>query len=477
MAHPPIVMFWQILRMLHLIITVMTTCNIFACANDHLLFQFLIVSCIMGSLIMPLIFPSLSLSLVSIFIAVFPWYFRWHLVSDGRQATGSPMSVFAREVPSDPCIHDGRDLGASSRWWYIPAMYNPSHSCPRCMNFQPQTAGQVLTAAMRERTALAEANLARKPISLVSDLYRIPRDGFRDQCTWSPHNVWWPHLENGEFSLTATSGMSLLSLSETDKLSLRIVIVEPKVQAGIYWRGSMCLVWLFYLSKFDLGSRTLWVAGVGSFGVWSGANMFQLSWHLVISSPSSRALPVPVLDLKYCRWGVSGATTRDQSAYNPLKVGLSTAKFVDYDIVKKLPSPEAMAAFTFLKAHNKWYAHYYEEQHGLIRAKAAASEFRIKTFDLMVKRQGIECAAFPWLYPMLGRAPWLFSQIEYFIVFFWVLYLLQLATMLHLVIRVMTRCNIFACCHRPFPCSILCRVVAFLWGIPTSSLYRCWISA
>ena len=70
-----------------------------------------------------------------------------------------------------------------------------------------------------------------------------------------------------------------------------------------------------------------------------------------------------------------------------------------------------MAAFTFLKAHNKWYAHYYEEQHSLIRSKAKASEFRIKTFDLMIKRQGIECAAFPWLYPILGRAFWLFSQI------------------------------------------------------------------
>ena len=127
------------------------------------------------------------------------------------------------------------------------------------MNFQPQTAGQVLTAAMRERTALAEANLGRKPISLVSDLYRIPRDGFRDQCTWSPHNVWWPHLENGEFSLTATSGMSLLSLSESDKLSLRIVVVESKTQAGTYWRGSMSSVWLFCLMPIVSVSISFWV--------------------------------------------------------------------------------------------------------------------------------------------------------------------------------------------------------------------------
>ena len=259
-------------------------------------------------------------------------YFRYHLVSDGRETHGTNrFQAAAREVPSDPCIHDGANhVGTSSRWWYLPSMYSPSHACQRCKDFKPQTTGEVFAETLRDQKALADAGLKKKPIKLTSDLYRIPRDGFREAGTSSPHNVYFPHLENGKFTLTAKSGMSLLQLSKEDRESLRIVEVVSKVAYGRYWTG-----------------------------------------------------PKEV----------------DKYACNPLKVGVSTARFVSHDIVASLPSDTARAAFEYLLEHNTWYKLHYDEQHALVLRKAPEAEFRIKTFDLMIKRQGIECAAWPWLYP------------------------------------------------------------------------------
>ena len=236
----------------------------------------------------------------------------------------------ARQVPSEPCIHAGQDLGPDNRWWYLPSMYSPSHACYRCKDFKVQTAGEVFAESLRDHKAVSDAGLKKKPISLTSDLYRIPRDGFRSVGTHSPHNVYWPHLENGEFSLSATSGMSLLQLSQADRESLCIVKIQSKVKYGRYW---------------------------------------------------------------------TGPTEVDNNACNLLKVGISTACFVSHDIAASLPSETARAAYRYLLQHNKWYKLYHDEQLAMVLRKAPESEFRIKTFDLMIKRQGIECAAWPWLYP------------------------------------------------------------------------------
>ena len=51
-----------------------------------------------------------------------------------RTTASSPdlLSAMRRQLPYDPVEHSHGNVGDSSRWWYLPGMYQPSMHCRRC---------------------------------------------------------------------------------------------------------------------------------------------------------------------------------------------------------------------------------------------------------------------------------------------------------------------------------------------------------
>ena len=48
------------------------------------------------------------------------------------------LAAYRRQVPSDPVAHEDGQVGVSSRWWFLPGMYQPLTWCGRCGGPQQQ---------------------------------------------------------------------------------------------------------------------------------------------------------------------------------------------------------------------------------------------------------------------------------------------------------------------------------------------------
>ena len=87
------------------------------------------------------------------------------------------LSVNRRQVPDDPVEHRPGNVGVSSRWWYLPGMYQPVKYCERCTRPPPgMTAGAFLSRAMRLRQQRHAQNQSTRPepIQKTGQLYRVP---------------------------------------------------------------------------------------------------------------------------------------------------------------------------------------------------------------------------------------------------------------------------------------------------------------
>ena len=143
-------------------------------------------------------------------------------------STPDLLSAMRRQLPYDPIEHSYGNVGDSSRWWYLPGMYQPLMHCRRCT--KPCTIGVVpgnmMLAHMATRKAKYEAAAKQSKdgirASLTSGtLYRIPYVGRIPRI--AQESITWLRYDAGVFSLFAVHGESMLELTEKEQRSLQIV--------------------------------------------------------------------------------------------------------------------------------------------------------------------------------------------------------------------------------------------------------------
>ena len=115
-----------------------------------------------------------------------------------------------RAVPDDPILHSSGKVGVSSRWWYLPGMYNITvEQCPCCNG--KEAAGPKLARRMAEATSGPK-------IAATGELYRIPFAGTAgDEAKVC---VRWPQYIQGEFQWSGDGGSSMLELTKEECAAL-----------------------------------------------------------------------------------------------------------------------------------------------------------------------------------------------------------------------------------------------------------------
>ena len=157
-----------------------------------------------------------------------------------RTTSSSPdlLAAMRRQLPYDPTEHSYGNVGDSSRWWYLPGMYQPLMHCRRCSK-PPILAtgaapGNMMLVQMQKRKAKYEAaaqkskdGLAGRDALTSGSLYRVPYVG-RIPCI-AEECITWPRYDAGVFSLSAVYGESMLELKEKEQRSLQIVCLSCNV--------------------------------------------------------------------------------------------------------------------------------------------------------------------------------------------------------------------------------------------------------
>ena len=172
------------------------------------------------------------------------WYFNDQYFKESvyqqqtKSCTPDLLSVSRRTLPDDPVEHSYGVVGLSSRWWYLPGMYAPTGHCGRCTK-QPvrrywgQSPGRVFTRLLQDRQA-EYAAAAEGPKALkTGELYRVPRLG-GPRSTWAKECVTWPRYDQGQFSLWATDGPSMLELDLVEQRALQVVSLKVSVREEVF---------------------------------------------------------------------------------------------------------------------------------------------------------------------------------------------------------------------------------------------------
>ena len=146
-------------------------------------------------------------------------------------ATPDLLSAMRRQLPYDPIEHSYGNVGDSSRWWYLPGMYQPLVYCGPCA--KPGNLGatpdKTMLAQMASRRAKYEAaaqqsNDGVRATLTSGTLYRISYVGRIPRI--AQESLTWPRCDAGAFSLFAVRGGSMLELTEKEQRSLQIVCLS-----------------------------------------------------------------------------------------------------------------------------------------------------------------------------------------------------------------------------------------------------------
>ena len=133
------------------------------------------------------------------------------------------IAAHRRIVPTEPVVHSEGNVGVSSRWWYLPGMYQPTvHGCRCCSG--PESAGQKLARRMAEARSGPQ-------ISSTEELYGVPYLG--DIGDEPKECVTWPRYHDGEFSFVS-NGSSMLELTVAECQALRIIMLITDVRQERY---------------------------------------------------------------------------------------------------------------------------------------------------------------------------------------------------------------------------------------------------
>ena len=145
-------------------------------------------------------------------------YFRAKMRDDLSDAS------IRRAVPDDPVKHTSGKVGVSSRWWYLPGMYNVTVEQCACCNGK-EAAGPKLARRMAEATSGPK-------IATTGELYRIPFAGTAgDEAKVC---VRWPRYIEGEFQWSGDGGSSMLELTPEEREALKIVVLRTNLKQEKY---------------------------------------------------------------------------------------------------------------------------------------------------------------------------------------------------------------------------------------------------
>ena len=160
-------------------------------------------------------------------------YFR-EAVYEGRRTSSKPdlLCLSRRRSPADPCEYSEEQVEESSRWWYLPGMYQPDVVCSRCTPSGLGVSGASLLETLRAREAQYSGSSSSAPVR-TQQLYAIPRGGHRSEG-WALECVTWPKYDCGAFSLTARHGDSMLDLTQEEQQALQIIVLRTSVRQEKY---------------------------------------------------------------------------------------------------------------------------------------------------------------------------------------------------------------------------------------------------
>ena len=169
-------------------------------------------------------------------------YFRDYVYQQQATSENAGMvSVHRMAIPSDPVVHSHGEIGVSSRWWYLAAMYKPSSTCGHCTPPDAELVPQPLPVRYRSKgapryTAVPEPPYrVRVPIQRTAQLYRVPRiRQAADPHPWARECVTWPRYRGGEFLLEDGPGESMLELTQEEQRALQVVCLRTQVKQEKY---------------------------------------------------------------------------------------------------------------------------------------------------------------------------------------------------------------------------------------------------
>ncbi|CAK0804556.1 unnamed protein product, partial [Prorocentrum cordatum] len=280
------------------------------------------------------------------------------------QVPASGVLHSRRGIPSDPVKHSGRaELGPTSYWWVSPTMYEPSasveHACGKCtpaaehprpIAHPGEMAAGILRAKARAKAA-ARASPAGKakaaaaaaafgadkiePVLCTQQLYRVPR--------LPPVGQSMPSTWAGE------------------------VASWPRLAPGASEFSMSAAEGCTFLDFFPHGEKT--------------------------------ALRVIVIHVQKKRDMFSANLNIPSHYKNWKKTGVSKGFYAPHIVDERsLPTARCKAAFRCLVKNNGFYEAFLNASN---RARTNPDQHgqHIRTFDFFVTFKGVECAAWPWLYP------------------------------------------------------------------------------
>ncbi|CAK0832158.1 unnamed protein product, partial [Prorocentrum cordatum] len=279
------------------------------------------------------------------------------------QVPASEVLHSRREIPSDPVKHSGHaELGPTSYWWVSPTMYKPSasveHACGKCT-----------PAAEHPRPIAHPGEMAA----------RILRAKARAKAAARAR----PAAKAKAAAAAAAIG--------ADKM-------EPVLRTQQLYRVPR-------LPPVGQNIPSTWAGEVASWPrLAPGASEFSMSaaegcTFLDFSHDEKKALRVIVIHVQKKQEMFSANPNIPSHYKNWKKTGVSKGFYAPHIVDERsLPTARCKAAFRWLVKNNGFYeaflnasnrTHTNPDQHGQ----------HIRTFDLLVTFKGVECAAWPWLYP------------------------------------------------------------------------------
>ena len=279
------------------------------------------------------------------------------------QLLPAELQHIRREIPSDPVKHSGHaDLGPTSHWWSSPTMYRPSasvdHACGKCTPAaeHPRPIAHPGEMAMRILRAKARAKAAAKAKPAAK--------------------------AKAQAAAAAVGAGKMEPVLRTQQL-YRVPRLPPVGQAvPPAWAG-------------EVVSWPRLAPGASEFSM----SAVEGCAFLDFTDDEKKALRVIVIHVRKEQEMFSANPNVPSHYKNWKKVGVSKGFYAPHIVDERsLPTPRCKAAFRWVVKHNGFYeafltnsnrTHSHPDQHGQ----------NIRTCDLLVTFKGVECAAWPWLYP------------------------------------------------------------------------------
>ena len=257
-------------------------------------------------------------------------------------------SVFRPEVPSDPTAHrGGEEIGVTSRWWMDPSMYKPDKWCGRCVSpaDHPRPVAHAGEMASRALRARARAKASAKACAEAG----VPK---------------------------------MEPVVETQRLYRIPRLPSPGDSVATTWAGEV-VTW----------PRLAPGASEFRYGASEGPTFLDMT------NEEKYALRLIQMHVKKVEEHFLKGSGGPKHYKNYKKTGVTKAFWAGHKVTEdSMPTARSKAAFRWLTKHNELYKARLLNQHHSHDCPGQYGQ-HISSFDLFIVFDGMECAAWPWLYP------------------------------------------------------------------------------